>query len=890
MARASPIQTSFNAGEWSPRMEGRVDLAKYPAACRRMVGFLPLVQGPAMRRAGFRYLGEVKDSSKRTWLVRYERDSTTGYMLEFGDKYLRFWTNHGQIQATSASIYNGATAYTIGDLVWDGVSAFYYCVANTTGNAPPNATYWYPLTGTVLELPTPYSASDLLTSDGTFALRFAIENDVIYIAHGSYAPRKLSRYSNTKWVLSTPTFSGGPFKAENITTTTLYADAATGAVTVTASAAVFTSGMVGSLLQLSQKDVLSVPAWEAGKAFSIGDVVHSDGKNYKAVNAATSGTNPPTHTKGSVYDGSNVAGTGVQWRYTDSGFGGVRITAYTDSTHVSGTVESPFPSNTAAELPANAVGSGNATTRWALAAWSDVEGWPTNVAFFRERLCFARGTRVWQSVAGDYETFTAKDSSSLVTTDMAISDQLLSNRVNSIQWMEVTTTGVDSLVCGTAGSEFAIKSMTENQPYGTDNHTAVEISRVGSRNTIPVRVNGVLLFVQRAAAKLRDITYNFQNDDYASFDQSVLASHMVQAGITQLAYQHEPHSIIWGVRTDGVLVAMTYSREHYPDGPHGGWHRHPIGGGGVVECIADLPAPDGSRDELWAIAKFTINGSTKRYIAYMEWEHRQNYDPQDDFYVDFGSTYDGSNSANLKPGAGADVDGTTGVSFTSEATPFSSGHVGRQIVYRHSTTDEDGNVTYASAKATITAFLDASHVVCTIESAFPSLSTIAAYGWRLTATTIGSLSFLEGQTVSVLADGAAHPDCVVSGGTITLQYPVSKAQVGMPYRSQLQTQRMNAGGSDGTSQGKKAHINAVTVRLDQTLGLSYGSSFDDLLDVNFRSALDSMDNPPPLFTGDKVLDFPGDFSLTPWLCFEQPQPLPCTIVAVMPQVTTYDKG
>jgi hypothetical protein len=885
VARASPIQSSFNGGEFSPRLEGRVDVAKYATACKLLEGFIPLIQGPAQRRGGFRYLGEVKDSSKRTWLVRFEFNTTQAYQLEFGDRYIRFWANHGQVIVSGVAAYNNALPYSIGDLATSG-GVTYYCIAATTGNAPPNATYWYALTGSIYEIPSPYTTADLTNADGTFALRVVQSADVIYIAHSAYPPRKLSRLGATDWTLQTVTFAGGPFKTENITATTIYASAATGAVTLTASTAVFSASLVGSLLQLKQKSVLDVKAWEAGAVIAAGAERHSDGKNYVALNNATTGPNKPTHSSGAAYDGD----AGVQWQYEDPGFGCVLLTGYTDTTHMTGTVVSPFPANPSSQLPSNCVGVGNATTRWALAAWSSVEGWPTQVSFFRERLCFGRKTKAWLSVVGDYEVFTALDQSGIITADMAISLTLQSSKVNDMQWMESISSSVDALVCGTAGSEFAIKSMTENQPFGTDNNTATMISTLGSRNTVPVHVGNVLLFVQRAGSKLRDVSYDFYSNQFQSIDQSVMAEHIPRVGVDQIVFQQEPYSLVWAVRADGLLVCMTYSREQYPDAPHGGWHRHGLGGSGIVEAVSVIPAPDDSRDELWAITKRTINGATKRYVEFMDWERKPNDDPEDAFYVDCGLTLDNTVNATLTPGTGALVQHTEGVAFTAGSATFVPGDVGRQIHYRYSTTDSEGVVTYATSKATITAYNTALQVTCTVDAAFPSMAAIAAGAWRLTVTTISGLGHLEGQTVDVLVNGATHPQRTVSGGAITLQTAASKVQVGLAFPTKLQTLRFNAGAQDGTSQGKKAVVSSVVVRLLETLGLKYGATFDDMFDIDFRSALDLMDNPPPIFSGDITLDWPGDYNTTPWLCFQQDQPLPATIVGLMPQVGVSDKG
>lgn len=318
----------------------------------------------------------MKDSADRTWLVRFEFSIEDSYMLEFGDGYVRFYTNRGQVQVSAVAAYNGATAYVVGDLVSNG-GTNYYCIAATTGNAPPNATYWYALTGTIYEIPSPYAAADLTNADGTFALRYVQTGDVVRLAHPDYPPQVLTRYGATDWTLEEIDFEPPPFKAINSGATTVYASAATGAVTLNASASLFTAAMVGQYVYLAEKDVRSTTMWEAGKAVTSTNVRRSNGKNYEALNSATTGSIKPVHTSGAVYDGD----TGVQWQYLDPGYGWARITGYTSATVVSATVVS--------RIPANAVGAGNASTRWALQAWNDEDGYPSSVTFFRERSVWA---------------------------------------------------------------------------------------------------------------------------------------------------------------------------------------------------------------------------------------------------------------------------------------------------------------------------------------------------------------------------------------------------------------------------------------------------------------------------------------------------------------------
>jgi hypothetical protein len=885
MSRASPIQNNFNAGEFSPRLYGRTDIPKYGSGCKLIEGFIPTIQGPAVRRGGFRWVAEVKDSNARTWLVRFEFNTTQAYQLEFGDRYIRFFANHGRVIVSGVAAYNGATAYVVGDLVAQaGVN--YYCIAATTGNAPPNVTYWYPLTGDIYEIPTIYTTADLTDADGNFNLRFEQSADVIYFAHTAHPPQKLQRLGATRFTMSTVVFSGGPFQDVNLTTTTIYATAATGATQITASSGIFTPNLVGSLIQLREKLAATTLAWEPGVGVLINAIRSSDKKNYMALAAGTTGGDRPVHTFGAKFDGN----AGVQWEYQDCGFGVVRVDSYVSPTVLNVTVVSPFPEDTSPTLPSNVVGVGNPTTRWSLGAWSDAAGWPSQVAFYRERLCFGRSQTVWLSVAGDYEVFTARDPSDLVTADMAITLPLKGPKVNNIQWMQAISSAQDALVCGTAGSEYAVKSMTEQSAFGTDNHTAAPISTLGSSNAHPARVGNVLLFIQRAGFKLRDVLYEFTSDSYKSEDQSLLAEHLPKGGITQLCFQQEPYSLTWATRPDGLLMAMTYSREMYPEAPHGGWHRHPVGGAGIVESLSEIPAPDRSRNELWAITRRTINGTTKRYVEWMEWERRANDDPEDSFYVDSGLTLDNVQPVTLTPGVGATVAHATGVPFTSGGVIFTPADVSKQIHYRYFTVDEEGVRTYSTGKATITAFNTGFSVDCTIDAAFPDLLTIAANRWRLTVTTITGLDHLEGETIDLLVNGATHPQRTVTGGSITLQAPASKVQAGLGYLAKLQTLRLNAGARDGTSQGKKSRIPSAVIRFNETLGMRYGANFEEMYEIDFRTALDRMDNPPPMFTGDIEVNWPGDYDTHPWLCFQQPYPLPAEIVAVMPQVVVSDKG
>lgn len=818
MPKASPIRSSFNAGELSPLLDGRVDVAKYNNGCRSMENFIPTVQGPATRRGGTRFVSEVKTSANRTWLARFEFSSSQTYILEFGNQYLRFYANRGPLLTQAVVAYNGATAYAVGDLVISS-GTVYYCIAATTGNAPPNATYWYAqaaATGyagfdSIYEIPTPWTTSDLTdATDNTFTLSLAQSGDVIYIAHPSYALRKLSRFGNTRWTLAEAALTNGPFKTQNTTRShTIYASATSGTITLTASSALFTSNMVGSFVFLEPADLSSILPWTAGQEYYVapsGTKRRSDGKTYNCTTAGAptagkawrTGGDKPVHTYGTQADGdysprigTNIEREGLDWQFVDTGFGYVKITGFTNSTTVTAVVQGNNP------LPAGVVGSGNATFRWALGAFSGVEGYPSRVTFFRERLTLAKGQQIFFSVVGDFENFAARNDSGEVVADRAIQVTISSDQVNTVQWLAPS----QALIIGTSGGEFACMENATSEAFAPGNVKIEQQTSEGSRAVTPVRVGYSVLMVQRSGRKLREINYNFQQQGWVTSDLTVLADHVTQGGIQQITWHREPYVAAWAVRGDGQLLGFTFNREQDVVG----WHRHKIGGAfssgqAVVESVCVIGAPDGTRDELWLIVKRTINGTTKRYVEYLEREY-QNGDAQADcFYVDSGLTYSGS-----------------------------------------------------------------------------------------PVTTVSGLSHLEGQTVQVLTDGATHPNRTVSSGAITLQVAASKVHVGLACPATLAPTRLEAGAGDGTSQGKTKRINKLVLRFLNTLGCKAGPDLNTLDEIPFRTGSDPMDAPPPLFTGDKLMEWPGDYDFDGYMVVRQEQPLPMTVVAIMPQVHTFDR-
>lgn len=763
MGRASPIQNSFNAGELSPQLRGRADLEKYKNGCEVLENFIPQIFGPARKRPGTRFVREVKDSSKSVRLIPFEFSTTQAFAIEFGDEYIRFHADGGTILQGSPSAYNGATAYVVGDLV-SSAGTNYYCIAPTTGNAPPNATYWYaqPATGEY-EIPSPYDSLDLAK------MTFAQSADVIYLAHPDYQVRKLARLGATQWTLTTVSFRRIPLLETNSTATTLAASAVTGSITLTASASLFTANDVGSSFAISVIPAAEYNQWTAGVAHSVGNVVQYQGRVYEAQNAASAGTRPPLHTTGTVSDGA------VNWLYLHDGTGYATVTGFTSATVVNATVIQRLPTT-------------SATARWAESAWSDRRGYPRTVTFYEDRLWFGgsdfRPQTLWASVTGDYENFTYG-----TNDDDGLNYTINTQDLNTITWLAAGKV----LAIGTNAGEFTISGNQISEPITPSSVRITPQTTYGCAGDVrALRVANSILFVQRSGRKLREYTYDFNTDGYVAPNLTVLAEHITDSGITDISYQQEPSQIVWTPVANGDLIGMTYERAENVVG----WHRQDVGG--AVESVLSLPHWDGDQDVTWLVVRRTIDGGTVRYVEYIEKYFTDEYA----FFVDSGLTYDGA-----------------------------------------------------------------------------------------AADTISGLEHLEGETVAVLADGSVHPSVTVTGGQIVLNREASVVNVGLPYMSTLKTMPIEAGAQDGVAQGKTQRINNIVLRLYETgPGLWYGPDTTTMDELQFRGSQDLMNNPVALFSGDTPFKpWPGKYEQGAQMTVQHRLPTPCTLVALMPQLTTNDR-
>ena len=240
------------------------------------------------------------------------------------------------------------------------------------------------------------------------------------------------------------------------------------------------------------------------------------------------------------------------------------------------------------------------TKYWAFGSFSSTRGYPRSVAMHEQRLCFggtsSQPNTIWCSQIDNFENFKTG-----VTASDAVQFTLAASEGNRINWMYSQS----QLLIGTSGDEWTIGSADSSASLSATNVQASRQSSYGSKYMRAALVNDVLLFVQRNGRKVRELVYELNKDGWVAPDLTLLAEHITSGEIVEVAYQQQPDAVLWCVRGDGTLIAMTYERDQKVVG----WHRHVIADNADVESVATIYG-NGTEDEVWMVVKRTLPGNT----------------------------------------------------------------------------------------------------------------------------------------------------------------------------------------------------------------------------------------------------------------------------------------
>lgn len=685
MPKANPIQTNWTGGEVSPALYARVDTAKYQNGAEIIENAIVQVTGGAAKRTGTKFIWYSRTNAERTKLVPFVYNAEQNYILEFSDLKIRFFADDGVVTLTAQNItgitkanpavvtYSGSDTYANGDrIVISGVGGMTevnnreFTVANINAGANTfelsginSSSYGtYTSGGTVaeiLEVTTTYTGTECQE------LSYVQSADTLYISHADHPLAQLVRNSATSWTISDVDVLRGPWRSLNTDqTTTIKANTNTGTVTLEASASLFDADHVGAIFKLYTPTRTNGET-EFGTDESVNATEHwSYNGNVYYITAASGAINsakynPPTHLQGSVtmYKTGSSSSDSATAEFVHKGYGIVEITGVTSATEATGTVYEGYGYN---ELPLQLVDSamtgGLATNAryseptkfWQEGAWSAYRGYPEKVTFFEQRLIASKGQTIHGSVSGNFSDFEEGSQD-----DQAFSYTLASEQVDLIRWLS----SGKQLRIGTTSAEYVMSASSLGEAITPDN---VKISRetsYGSSPCRPVTVGNGVIFMQRrgdpanAGTRMREMAYSFDIDGYVSNDLTVFAPHITGSGVTELGYQADPHSIVWGVREDGQACALTYERPQEVMA----WHRHIVGGFGdssdgaaEIEQISIIPGDDG--DDVWLKIKRYIDGSTVRYIEKLTY-FDDDMNKADGVFVDCALSYNGASTTTI---------------------------------------------------------------------------------------------------------------------------------------------------------------------------------------------------------------------------------------------------
>lgn len=837
MSRAHPLLSAFNAGEFSPRMSARVAFDQYDNALAQAENVHLLPQGGFASAPGSRFVAEVKDSTKVTVPLSFEFSSEQAYVLETGDKYFRFYKHQGRLMAadvSGAAVANGT--FDSGITSWTDQS-------NGTGAISHDST------NNRLSLDAAGSGNEAIAEQSVTTTATGTEHTLRFDTFGAPGQRVTVRVGSSSGasdyladlelspgghcVSFTP--SASPFfiqfeadeesaaQSNTVDNVSIIDDAPIEITTPFDG-----TGTADELYQLSTEQSADVmyfahPNHAQRKLQRRGDTSWSlvaidfkdgpfDNENETATTFTLTAASGVTTLTASAVTGVNegqgflATDIGRRIRMFGSTFSWLEILDVASTTSITVRVRGENSVTTA-------------VTRWSLGLWCDTTGYPEATVLHEERLLFGGPTlspqRFDGSVTADFENFRPTQTDETVLDDDALSF-VIAAEVNRILWM----VSAQLLIVGTTGGEFRVTSAgAALTPADID---VKRQTSHGSAKVPPVLLDESLVFLQRAKRKVRKFVFDFNVDQFIAPDLTVLSDQITRTGVIAMAYQQEPDSHLWCVRSDGVAAVLVYD----PDQNVVGWQRaKPAGTDAKYEGVATIPGADGAgqvqssdeRDEVWVTVSRTINGATKRYIEVFEkllegplrndyetdaaWETAVLSAQEDAFHIDSGLTYSGA-----------------------------------------------------------------------------------------ATTTLTGLDHLEGETVDIWANGAVHAQKTVASGSVSLDYSVTKAQVGLPRTAKAQTLKLAAGASatGSTAVAKTKSIRDVGIVFLDTSTVKVGLSEDDLQAITFREATDDMDTAVALVTGEHIHTLDGGDSLDPRVFIHSNGPAPFTVLAIAPEITTND--
>ena len=343
--------------------------------------------------------------------------------------------------------------------------------------------------------------------------------------------------------------------------------------------------------------------------------------------------------------------------------------------------------------------------------------------------------------------------------------------------------------------------------------------------------------------------------------------------IVDWSFAQAPHSIIWCVRDDGTMAALTYIREQEVYG----WSRHTTDG--LFKSVASVQ--EGDNDLLYAVVERTINSRTVKYIERLH-EHDID-DLQDAFHVDSGLTLDSPISISAYTKASPLVITATSHGLSDDDVVDITGikvvDATETMGWSYSTEISGTGYTVAN-KSTHTFQLKLNGVLVN-STAFATYHSGGQV--RKAVTSISGLWHLEGESVVGLANGYVVNGLTVASGKVTLPNASSRVHIGLDFTAEIKTLRLDAGSLNPSSSARTKKISQIGLQLESTLGLWTGPDVDHMREAKFGLP-SQYGQPPSSITGLKELTMSPSWNKNGQIVIQQRDPLPMTILSITPDI------
>lgn len=480
--------------------------------------------------------------------------------------------------------------------------------------------------------------------------------------------------------------------------------------------------------------------------------------------------------------------------------------------------------------------------------------YPTAIAYFQDRLVYGGpSNRIWGSGTGQYEYFMVGPSDA-----DPWSYEFLSERQEKVQWIAAR----EVLVVGTTGGETVVLGgQTGITPSAV---IARRQTTIGSANLQGKLINENIVFVQKGGRKLREYFYQNELQAYRAQDLTYFSDHITGTGLREFGFQSDPDPILWCVRSDGQLAGVTYDKGR----EIAGWHRQITDG--AIESFAVILA-DGE-DEVWAVVRRTVGGSTVRYLEYFA--PRSELLQTRKVFVDASVTRDGGAAKIMSAATAANP-----VEVTVAGHGLTNGDAVR-ITNVEGMTELEGRVFFITSTGANTFTLDN-------EDGTGRAPATAGHVTPVYAQVTG-LSHLEGKEVAIAVDGGPHARRTVASGTVTLDAGTygNVIHVGLPYKARIRTMNILAAAPDA----KRGRVNKVRIRFIESTQAKAGANDETLTELIFRQPTTPYGQVAELFTGEKEVETSGRYSSDQRVIIESDQPTPLTVAVILPEIGMYAGG